>query len=111
MNTGDDSQLLLYDLSGPLPTPDTSSKQQSKSASASTTRPSRPSPNPMSAYSLSPPTTPATINPSTPSPGLASEILPSKAWTADSEINNLAFSDEGDRLACVSGSKLTVLAV
>lgn len=102
--TGDDSQLLLYDLTGPLPSPETSKQSHSTKPS----RPARPSPSP---YSLSPPTTPAALNRNTPSPGLASEILPTKAWTGDGEINNLAFSDSGDRLGCVSGSKLTVLAV
>lgn len=113
---GDDSQVLLYDLTEPLPTPDESKPHTSTKSSRQTATASKPSPNPtsnlISAYSLSPPPTPATaISRNTPSPGLASEVLPVRAWTGDTEINNLAFSDSGDRLGCVSGSKLSVLAV
>lgn len=95
---GDDSQLLLYDLTEPLPTADGPEAPTPK-----TSRSTKP-------YSLSPPTTPA-MSRNTPSPALASEILPTKAWTGAAEINNLAFTDTGDRLGCVSGSRLSVLAV
>jgi WD repeat-containing protein 68 len=98
---GDDSQLLLYDLTDPLPTSDRPDSAPPKSSNSN----SKP-------YSLSPPPTPASgLNRNTPSPGLTSEILPTKAWTGGAEINNLAFTDTGDRVGCVSGSRLSVLAV
>lgn len=93
LTTGDDGQLLMYDLTGPLPTP--------RSESRSTKNASSP------AYALSPPATPATNR--TPSPVKAVDILPTKAWTADSEVNNLAFTDKGDWVGAVSGQKLSVL--
>ena len=95
--TGDDSQLLMYDLTDPLPTPDDIDPQAAKNNRKS------------KSYTLSPPTTPAI--PRTPSPAIANEILPVKAWSGGSEINNLAFTDTGDRIGCVSGSRLSVLAV
>ncbi|KAK4687317.1 DDB1- and CUL4-associated factor 7, partial [Tremellales sp. Uapishka_1] len=94
---GDDSQLLLYDLCSPLP---------------SETPPPSNRPSPL-LHALSPhPATPA--NERTPSPASttqAVEVLPGRAWTAESEVNNLAFSQEGDWLGCVSGQKLNVLKV
>jgi WD repeat-containing protein 68 len=95
--TGDDSQLLMYDLTDPLPTPDDIDPHATKKNRNS------------KSYTLSPPTTPAI--PRTPSPAVANEILPVKAWSGGSEINNLAFTDTGDRVGCVSGSRLSVLAV
>jgi len=94
---GDDSQLLMYDLTDPLPTPDDIEPHATKKNRNS------------KSYTLSPPTTPAI--PRTPSPAIANEILPVKAWSGGSEINNLAFTDTGDRVGCVSGSRLSVLAV
>lgn len=41
----------------------------------------------------------------------AVEIMPSRAWSAEGGINNLAFDREGDWLGCVSGSRLSVLRV
>ncbi|CAD6573357.1 MAG: hypothetical protein TREMPRED_000785 [Tremellales sp. Tagirdzhanova-0007] len=103
---GDDSQLLLYDLTQPL------SPQTRPFSTRPTSRPrpphADPSPNPYAA--LSPPATPAQ-NRKTPSPALAVEVLPVKAWTAETEVNNLAFSDLGDYVGCVSGQKLSVLRV
>ena len=101
--TGDDSQLLLYDLTQPLPADPPSSSTRPSSRH----RGSRPEPSP-NLYTLSPPTTPAQSR-NTPSPSQAVELLPSKSWTADTEVNNLAFSDSGEWLGCVSGSKLNVL--
>jgi len=101
---GDDSQLLLYDLTQPLPadTRPTSTRPRSQQ------RPSRPDPSP--SYVLSPPATPAQSR-NTPSPLAAVEVLPIKAWTAETEVNNLAFSDTGDYVGCVSGQRLSVLKV
>jgi WD repeat-containing protein 68 len=97
--TGDDSQLLMYDLTDPLPTPDEEPTPNLKSSR------SKSHPN-----ALSPPVTPARRTPS-PALGTTNEILPTKAWTGSGEINNLAFTDVGDRIGCVSGSRLSVLAV
>lgn len=103
---GDDSQILLYDLTEPLPA-DTRPSSTRSSSRLPSARTATASPN---AFALSTPGTPAQ-NRNTPSPAAAIELSPSKGWTADSEINNLAFSDDGDLLGCVSGSKLHVLRV
>ena len=94
---GDDCQLLLYDLTGPLPVSRPSSRAPN----------SRNANGPSPSYALSPPATPATNR--TPSPAEAVDIFPSKAWTADAEINNLVFTENGHRIGCVSGQKLSVL--
>ena len=96
-NIGDDSQLLMYDLTDPLPTPEEIDPQAQKTSRSKS-------------YTLSPATTPAITR--TPSPAaLANEILPTKAWSGESEINNLAFTSTGDRVGCVSGSRMSVLTV
>jgi WD repeat-containing protein 68 len=98
---GDDCQLLLYDLTSPLP----------ESRPSSTRPPTRPSASRTSnptTYALSPPTTPSNSR-SSPTPSQAVDMLPSRAWTAEGEINNLAFSEGGGWLGCVSGQRLTVL--
>lgn len=41
----------------------------------------------------------------------AVEIMPSRAWSAEAGINNLAFDREGEWLGCVGGSRLSVLKV
>ncbi|GMK55624.1 hypothetical protein CspeluHIS016_0206800 [Cutaneotrichosporon spelunceum] len=89
---GDDAQLLMYDLTSPIAT---------EPESRRSTVP----------YSMSPPATPNTGR--TPSPGStrAAEIQPHKAWTAQGELNNLAFSAAGDWVACVSGQRLNMLQV
>ncbi|KAK8844033.1 hypothetical protein IAR55_006827 [Kwoniella newhampshirensis] len=94
---GDDSQVLLYDLTSPLP------ETRPPSTQPSTTK----SPNNV----LSPPITPSSHGARTPSPAQAPDILPVSGWTAESEVNNLAFSEKGDWLGCVSGAKLNVLHV
>lgn len=100
--SADDCQLLLYDLSEPLPT-NTGSSTRTGSR-PTTTKTNYPDP-----YSLSPAPTPQSRN--TPSPALAVEMAPVRAWTAESEVNNLSFDDSGDWIGCVSGSKLSVLQV
>ncbi|ORX39239.1 putative transparent testa glabra 1 protein [Kockovaella imperatae] len=90
---GDDCQVLMYDLCSTLPTPRAPSRN----------------PSSRNSYTLSPPATPSRR--STPSPAPSVDIRPVKAWTADAQVNNLAFSDAGDWLSCVSGSKLTMLRV
>ncbi|ORY33037.1 WD40-repeat-containing domain protein [Naematelia encephala] len=108
---GDDSQLLLYDLTEPLP-----SESEIPSRSSSRPTPSAPSNkisnglSPNNPYTLSPPPTPSQSR-GTPSPAQAVEMFPSRAWSADSELNNLTFSDDGQWIGCVSGSKLSVLHV
>jgi WD repeat-containing protein 68 len=92
MLSGDDGQLLMYDLTGPLPT--------ARSDSRATNGPSP-------SYALSPPTTPAANR--TPSPVKSVDILPSKAWSAEAEVNNLAFTDQGDWVGAVHGQKLSIL--
>ncbi|WVQ81310.1 hypothetical protein IAT38_003433 [Cryptococcus sp. DSM 104549] len=99
---GDDSQLLLYDLTQPLPASRPSSRAKSRPPTSS--NPHAPSP-----YVLSPPITPSSAR--TPSPKQAAEILPTRGWTAKGEVNNLAFTNGGDWLGCVSGGKLSVLPV
>jgi WD repeat-containing protein 68 len=37
--------------------------------------------------------------------------MPVKGWTADAEINNLAFTDSGEWVGCVSGQRMSVLKV
>ncbi|WRT69289.1 uncharacterized protein IL334_006273 [Kwoniella shivajii] len=96
---GDDSQLLLYDLTSPLPeSRPTSTKPVSRSNSS----------NP---YALSPPITPNSQGRSSSSQGDPLEILPVRGWTSDSEVNNLAFSEKGDYVGCVSGGRLNVLSM
>lgn len=102
---GDDSQLLLYDLTSPLPEARPSSTRPS--TRPSTTSRSGISPN---SYALSPPSTPSQAR-SSPSPAHAAEIMPVKGWTADAEINNLAFTDSGEWVGCVSGQRMSVLKV
>ncbi|WVO15364.1 hypothetical protein L204_103020 [Cryptococcus depauperatus] len=92
---GDDSQLLLYDLTSPLPSPP---------ISRSNLRPSD-----HSAYALSPTGTPASQR--TPSPGEVIEMMPTKGWTAKGELNNLAFTKDGDWVGCVNGGRLSLLHV
>ncbi|WWD21312.1 hypothetical protein CI109_105796 [Kwoniella shandongensis] len=100
---GDDSQVLLYDLTSPLP----------ETRPPSTQPPTSKSPNTV----LSPPMTPGSQGGGgggggrTPSPSQAVEVLPVSGWTAHAEVNNLAFSEQGDWLGCVSGAKLNVLRV
>lgn len=94
---GDDSQLLLYDLTAPLPS--------SRSSSRSNFRNS----NTTSPYVLSPSVTPSSQR--TPSPADAVEMMPVKGWTAKGEINNLAFTNNGNWVGCVSGTALKVLHV
>ena len=93
--TGDDGQLLLYDLTGPLPTPRSDSKSQNTISSPH--------------HALSPPITPNTSH--TPPPPKAVDIWPTRAYTAESEIVNLAFRDQEDQIGFVSGSKLTIIDV
>ncbi|KAL7421121.1 hypothetical protein Q5752_004006 [Cryptotrichosporon argae] len=89
---GDDSQLLMYDLTSPLPTPAPSGRSSARPSTA--------------AYALSPPRTPTR----TPSPARAAvEVQPARGWTAKQEINNLAFSSAGDWVGCVAGQRLSVL--
>lgn len=38
-------------------------------------------------------------------------MMPVKGWTARGEINNLAFTNDGDWVGCVSGTTLKVLHV
>jgi WD repeat-containing protein 68 len=102
---GDDCQLLLYDLTQPLP----AASRSASTRPTSRQRPSRPAPSP-NPYTVSPPTTPSQSR-KTPSPAEAVEVLPAKAWTAETEVNNLAFSDSGEFVGCVSGQKLSVLQV
>lgn len=94
---GDDSQLLLYDLTAPLPTSRSSSRSNFQNS------------NPTSPYVLSPSATPSSQR--TPSPADAVEMMPVKGWTARGEINNLAFTNDGDWVGCVSGTTLKVLHV
>ncbi|WVQ73764.1 hypothetical protein IAR50_003344 [Cryptococcus sp. DSM 104548] len=96
---GDDSQLLLYDLTAPI--------SSSRPSSRSNFKPPPANPSPYAA--LSPSATPASQR--TPSPADAAEILPSKGWTARGEVNNLAFTSNGDWLGCVSGNRMSVLSV
>ncbi|RSH95138.1 hypothetical protein EHS25_000224 [Saitozyma podzolica] len=102
---GDDSQLLLYDLTSPLPEARPASTRPS--TRPSTTSRSGISPN---SYALSPPSTPSQAR-SSPSPAHAAEIMPVKGWTADAEINNLAFTNSGEWVGCVSGQRMSVLKV
>ncbi|KAK1922636.1 putative transparent testa glabra 1 protein [Papiliotrema laurentii] len=94
---GDDCQLLLYDLTGPLPAP----RQEAKSQTAKSSSPAN--------YAFSPPATPNDAQ--SPPPAKAAEIMPAKAWTADSEIVNLAFTDSGNQIGAISGSKLSILDI
>ncbi|WWC72868.1 uncharacterized protein I206_106832 [Kwoniella pini CBS 10737] len=115
---GDDSQLLLYDLTQPLPESRPSSTKPSNQNSRTN------SSNPYG--TLSPPITPNSSRPlstgnsrsrsraessttGTSTSGEPLEILPVKAWNANNEINNLAFNDKGDWVGCVSGTKLNIL--
>lgn len=88
--SGDDAQVLLYDLTSPLPAESSSRNNAS--------------------YSLSPPATPNARTPS-PSSSRAVELQPARAWNAGAEVNNLAFSQTGEWLGCVSGQRLSVLQV
>ncbi|OCF32419.1 WD-repeat protein 68 [Kwoniella heveanensis BCC8398] len=110
---GDDSQLLLYDLTAPLPESRPPSTQPPNTRASSS--------NP---YALSPPMTPnsqsqphsqaqsRSQSQSRSSPSIdAIEMLPVKGWTADAEVNNLAFNEKGDWVGCVSGGRLSVLQV
>ncbi|WVQ93012.1 hypothetical protein IAU59_000075 [Kwoniella sp. CBS 9459] len=106
---GDDSQLLLYDLTAPLPESRPPSTQPPNTRSSSS--------NP---YALSPPMTPSSTSQSQTrsqsqsrsSPSIeAIEMLPVKGWTSDAEVNNLAFNEKGDWVGCVSGGRLNVLQV
>ena len=99
--SGDDSQVLMYDLCSPLPAPRPSSRNPTSS---------RNGPSPSPSYSLSPPTTPSR-NRSTPSPAPSVEMRPSKAWTAGGQVNNLSFTDTGDWLGTVHGQKFSLLRV
>ncbi|WVR08876.1 hypothetical protein IAU60_005935 [Kwoniella sp. DSM 27419] len=100
---GDDSQLLLYDLTEPLPESRPPSTQLSNNRSKSTTN------NP---YALSPPLSPSSQSQGRKSPmAEPNEMLPVKGWTADAEINNLAFNEQGDWVGCVSGTKVNLLQV
>ncbi|AAW44203.1 transparent testa glabra 1 protein (ttg1 protein), putative [Cryptococcus deneoformans JEC21] len=94
---GDDSQLLLYDLTAPLPTSRSSSRSNFRNSNAT------------SPYVLSPSATPSSQR--TPSPADAVEMMPAKGWTARGEINNLAFTNDGDWVGCVTGTTLKVLHV
>ena len=102
---GDDQQLLLWDLTEPLPAPRPKSSASRPGHNGTN---SHASPN---TYALSPaPSTDAAGGRnSTPSPSWAVDIYPTKAWQGEGEINNLAFSQEGDWVGCVSGQKLSVL--
>ena len=89
--------MLLYDLTGPLPAP----RQEAKSQTAKSSSPAN--------YAFSPPATPNDAQ--SPPPAKAAEIMPAKAWTADSEIVNLAFTDSGKQIGAISGSKLSILDI
>ncbi|WWC63796.1 uncharacterized protein I303_106401 [Kwoniella dejecticola CBS 10117] len=127
---GDDSQLLLYDLTQPLPESRPPSTKPTNSHQTSRTNSS----NPYGA--LSPPITPNShahaqrplstgqsqsqsrsrsradsSTTGTSASGEPIEILPVKAWNAQTEINNLAFNEKGDWVGCVSGTRLNVLAL
>lgn len=85
---GDDAQLLLYDLTSPLPFPASTSTPSLKPAS------NQPSRSP------------------TPAPTRTPNIQPSMAWNASAEINNLAWGSEGSGLiGSVSGRRVTCLRV
>ena len=100
-HTGDDSQLLLYDLTEPLPLPASESKSHSKSSTHTPSTGLSPSPAPSSNVT-SRSGTPASNGPSP-------ELGPVRAWTAGQEINNLAWTHNGDSVGCVSGNTLSVL--
>jgi DDB1- and CUL4-associated factor 7 len=86
--SGDDAQLLLYDLTSPLPFPASTSTPSLKPAS------NQPSRSP------------------TPAPTRTPSIQPSMAWNASAEINNLAWGSEGSGLiGSVSGRRVTCLRV
>ncbi|WOO84876.1 Protein TRANSPARENT TESTA GLABRA 1 [Vanrija pseudolonga] len=92
---GDDAQLLVYDLTRPLPTEGESGGRSGRSGNNGP-------------YALSPPATPSNRTPS-PSSTRAAEIQPVRAWSSAAEINNLIFSHSGEWVGCVSGSRLSVL--
>jgi WD repeat-containing protein 68 len=92
---GDDSQLLVYDLTQPIPT-------EPEVARARTSRDNGP-------YALSPAGTPSGAGTPSPATQRSLEIQPVRAWTSQAEINNLAFSHAGDQVGCVSGNRLSVL--
>lgn len=101
----DDCQVLLYDLTQPLPTAESRPSTRAQSRRPSNSKESR-SPG---GFSLDPPAAPSREQ--SPAPPGSVDIQPQKSWTAQQEVNNLAFSDDGEWIGCVSGSHLNVLRV
>lgn len=106
---GDDGQVLIYDLTGELP------KGQSSSSKAPRNRDNNSSQQPSASdsknsYALSPSVGTAATN-RTPSPSPAVDVVPAKAFAADTEINNLTFTDDGAFIGFVAGQRLNLLQV
>ncbi|RXK37450.1 hypothetical protein M231_05273 [Tremella mesenterica] len=109
---GDDCQLLLWDLTSPIPErPKPTPKNPNGNGQPNGVRSPSASPLP-NAYGLSPvPSQELGTGSKSPSPGAALDLSPVRAWNADMEINNLAFDREGEWVGCVSGQRLNVLKV
>jgi WD repeat-containing protein 68 len=149
-SAGDDAQLLLYDMTAPLPStsrppstaPTNSSKPSGKSHLKASQSQSHTILSPSASPNFQTERDSATLLPasaradgarsrlgggsgddamegrdqggadgSSTAAAAAVEIMPSRAWSAESGINNLAFDREGEWLGCVSGSNLSVLRV
>lgn len=101
----DDCQVLLYDLTEPLPTAESRPSTRAQSRVPSNSKDAK-SPG---SYGINTSATPSRDQ--SPTPAGPVDIHPEKSWTASQEVNNLAFSDDGEWIGCVSGSKLSMLRV
>jgi WD repeat-containing protein 68 len=86
----------VYDLTQPLP-----AEPETRPRGTSASRDNGP-------YALSPSATPSVGTPS-PATSRSLEIQPVRAWTGPAEINNLAFSQNGETVGCVTANRLSVL--